>query len=413
MPDPETFEARLEVAYRRYANEVTTSVDALALARTIALRPGRGRRVWPRRGALGLAVVLALLLALAIAAALVVGSRPAPPVLPTGPGNGWIAYATQPGHLFVRHTPGPSSEIYLVEPGAAPHLVVGGGALNVCPDFSPDGTRLAYGERIGETRVVVILTIDGAGSAVGPALRLPVEHTTDDPCPAWSPDGTRVAVRDGDAIRIIALDGASTIIPDWDAGPPLTYWEGAFDWSPDGATLAVARPSGTWLVAVNGDPPQLLRSNPSRSANWSPDGTWIAVTEEDPSFDLRAHPKGRLVSLAGPAEPIDLDPDGTGAGTAQWSPDGGRIAYTSETGVMVASRDGTDARLVDGPGSSAVAWSPDGRYVLSMVKGNGSWGLTSTAVEDPHATTTVVSGVPAADDLSWPGPGDVSWQAVR
>ena len=79
MRDPETFESRLMDAYRRYAHEVDTDVDALGLARTIVVRPVRPPITGWQPQRLRLALMLGLLVTLAVAAAALVGGRPSPP----------------------------------------------------------------------------------------------------------------------------------------------------------------------------------------------------------------------------------------------------------------------------------------------------------------------------------------------
>ena len=125
---------------------------------------------------LGLIVALALLGAATLAGALL--HKP-PPIPTSGVSNGWVAFADPHG---VRSTEGPS-DIYLVKDGVAERPIIGSqgdGLRQVCPSFSPDGTRLAYSEaQIGNENstpydvAAVIVTVNADGVPIGPGLRLP------------------------------------------------------------------------------------------------------------------------------------------------------------------------------------------------------------------------------------------------
>jgi Tol biopolymer transport system component len=197
---------------------------------------------------------------------------------------------------------------------------------------------LAYGEghlppRGDGSRAIVVLTLDDGGSIIEPAVRLPVTDSGAAPCPAWSPDGLRLAFPVAAGFIVMRLDGTSTLIEV--QGPGSTFpWGGTFDWSPDGTMIASVRPSGTWLIPVDGGPPRLFATQAARTVSWSPDGAWLAMGDWD-GEDSHA----RLLPVAGVGEEVDL-----GAGTSRplWSPSGDRIAYLGRGGIRVAGADGSD-----------------------------------------------------------------------
>lgn len=102
------------------------------------------------------------------------------------------------------------------------------------PDYSADGTLLAYTEYAGESPGrVVIANADGSG-------RRYLGERRGERDPSWSPDGTMLAVTRDDGIGIVrASDGALL-----DTIPAPAHAE-AHDsqpaWSPDGGTIAFTR----------------------------------------------------------------------------------------------------------------------------------------------------------------------------
>src|SRR4051812_13639280 len=78
MHDPQPFEARLGAALGRYADQVSTEVDAVAFVRVTRAARAPNRLLWRPASNLRLALLLGLLLVLAIAAAAVVGALPSP-----------------------------------------------------------------------------------------------------------------------------------------------------------------------------------------------------------------------------------------------------------------------------------------------------------------------------------------------
>ncbi len=86
----------------------------------------------------------------------------------------------------------------------------------------------------------------------------------------------------------------------------------------------------------------------------------------------------------------------------------------SDCRIVVAKPDGTAAHII--PLSycpyAIPSWSPDGRQVLLKEDVSGlDFTMHAIAVDGPLAVT-VVSTVRTNGARSWPGWGDVSWQAV-
>ena len=352
-------------------------------------RLGRSARL---RWGLALALVATAALAGAIVAA---GWRPPSP-LPTGPvSNGWVAYMA-------------GGDIYVVGDGAPGQRVIGrdgDGVEQFCPVFSPDGSSLAHLEVVefrpeGGHSNIVLTGKAAAGVPGGKAVRFPAEPLPD--CPVWAPNGRRLAVLQANELRVIDLDGTSTVRFHLDDGG-----DAAVAWSPDGSTLALVQghlpgTSEVWLVPADAGEPRLLYAGARDAENfssiaWAPDGSLVAVRGHDePQAPDGATPAPRtqflrLIPIAPGANATELDPwtesaDGASSSDPVWSPDGSRLAYVRNGQIVIAAADGTGARElppvklqpdpaddpinwdeVDGtwwPGS--LSWSPDGQRVLSL-----------------------------------------------
>ena len=205
--------------------------------------------------------------------------------------------------------------------------------------------------------------------------------------PDWSPDGTRIAfTSDGGRIWTVRSDGtgAERLTP---REQKATY-ETSPAWSPDGSTLAFARTRfseeslRTSIIVVDPDggnertvvSDKLKRLGGFSEVTWSPDGQRLVFTRHLLGDHGYFHPA--LVSVA-------LDGSGRtrlarNAGGASYSPDGARIAFVSvrdhngsdcgsdecsyRAELYVMNADGSaQTRLTRNKGDEqGAAWSPDG-----------------------------------------------------
>jgi Tol biopolymer transport system component len=195
------------------------------------------------------------------------------------------------------------------------------------PDWSPDGSRIAFARTSDGRRSFHIYVMNADGSGLHQ-----ISHGRFDEDPAWSPDGRWIAYASETGIRLIHPDGsgmrrvkatgietprytrpfAST--PSRTPDGRLSYafhpeWPG--DWpvsckrsgSHCGWVMTV-RPDGT-------DPRPLVRG---RDAHWSPDGGTVVFTP----------PNGGVATVAA----VGGEPHFLGRGyLANWSLDGTQIIY--------------------------------------------------------------------------------------
>lgn len=234
---------------------------------------------------------------------------------------------------------------------------------NGTPDWSRDGTKIAYASRLaGGDYDIWVMNAD----------KTEATQLTDDPAneimPRWSPDGSKIVFlrRDGGQYKLWIMNADGTDEKPLGNTAGATYMD--IEWSPDGSKIAfllaqggsseiyTIKPDGTGLTNITNDP-----GTRERRPRWSPDGSRIAYERID-----------------GPNTEIYLmDPDGSNklniTNTPQddtypnWHPDGTKIVFQDEPGgIYVINTDGTNRTLVtDHPaGDIMPILSPDGKSVL-------------------------------------------------
>jgi len=218
----------------------------------------------------------------------------------------WVSYQTESGPLWVVSSDQPPRQLangdlgWVWSPKGSRLALFGGETLSVfdastgqmtelattewTPVWSPDGTKLVFGERGGS-----IFSIDVRTGERSLLVRLPGENLDSVDEIEWSPDGTRLAIlndlvpglgrlyvlnADGSGIRVLAEDVLVSGI----------------DWSPDGTRIAFTESHGlvnevnVWVAPADGSTASIVASSPVSSQPraykggdpvWSPDGSQI------------------------------------------------------------------------------------------------------------------------------------------
>ena len=235
--------------------------------------------------------------------------------------------------------------------------------VDICPDFSPDGTQLALCKNVDGSFEIWTSDVDGGNQ----------RQLTDlggwATFPDWSPDGSQIAFswgKDGDSLTDLYLVEVATGKP-----TELIKEKGAEhqtpSFSPDGSTLLYTSQGQLWTMDLESRETTKLTDDDTvkeQTPEWSPDGTRIAyhamTGEDDDIWIMNADgtDQRNLTAAAGAAE----------FGTA-FSPDGQHIAFTGTGGpvpdgeryIQVIRTDGSDRRvLVPTPGllQAVPAWQP-------------------------------------------------------
>ena len=183
------------------------------------------------------------------------------------------------------------------------------------PEYSPDGTKVAYtSTQHGDWDVMVM---KANGSDAGDPLHL-TTSSADEIIPSWSPDGTRLAFTSNRSGKpqiftmptttpdseTKLLDSGQVTGLDWGQSLPATY---VYTMKPDGSD-----PQKVTLPITGGMPA------------WSPDATRIAFTDAGRIFTIQPDGRG-LAQLTAAATGTARDEE------PSYSPDGTKVAFTGTT----------------------------------------------------------------------------------
>ena len=238
-------------------------------------------------------------------------------------GELWLRHgrAAQKSRIVFAHLLNDNFEIYVMDAEGANRRNLSNHPLHdMEPDWSPDGTKIAFvSNRSGGTQIH-IMNADGKNQ-----IRL-----TDGPRkkrePDWSPDGGKIAFTVQDVflhIDVMDADGNNRM--------RLVRQASAPSWSPDGRQIAFVS-SMNWdseihVVGADGQGIERVKHGlHGASPSFSPDGRRFAYYESHKGIDHIY-----VVGVDG-KNPERLTLDQGHHSHPTWSPDGGAIAYVVSKG---------------------------------------------------------------------------------
>jgi Tol biopolymer transport system component/DNA-binding winged helix-turn-helix (wHTH) protein len=244
-----------------------------------------------------------------------------------------------------------------------------------------DGAHLAFSQETVKSAIWSI-PINGAGAPAGEPKAITQGHSFRDSSPEFSPDGSRLAYtssRHGGntMVYVCNADGSSTapispadqnsFDPAW-SGKELMY----------GSHAPTTHGSFYWLSSLSGPPKELnLKLDVARSSRLriSPDGTRIVAHIGSPdNYQL-------VVEDLNQGTVHQVTPAGRSIGFPVWSPDGRWIAaqerIQGSTRLVILPAEGGEIRtLVSDPVESwANSWSQDGDRIAFAGLRNGVWNI--------------------------------------
>jgi serine/threonine protein kinase/Tol biopolymer transport system component len=212
-----------------------------------------------------------------------------------------------------------------------------------CPrfDLSPDGSTVVYCTKYGDEQSIFTLLTSGGRPQLLATIK-EVKPFTGIVVPQWSPDGSQLAYADGNDLCVIAVAGGQ---PRKLANTNYGWMGGSVCWSPDGEFIAACGLDkigvlDVLVVHASGGEPQQLTSDGELKLGleWHPDGKRLTYY----SVNFRTFTRGTYqVYLDGREPSLLFDTSSKWGFVGKWAPDGrrfffkGRVVSAKQSGMLM------------------------------------------------------------------------------
>jgi Tol biopolymer transport system component len=223
--------------------------------------------------------------------------------------------------------------------------------------WSPDRSKVAYSLQTGsQTWEIWVMNADGSGKhVVAPATLSPGIVASENYLPNWSPDGTKIAYthyqENEPVIKVQAAQQYTYqvfVVNADGSGTPQNVSNNSDDdedpnWSPNGQQLAFVKyvdgQGQIWVMNADGSNPHLVASSTDRSDEapaFSPDGTQIAYQTDLAARSLRGGPNPQEIWIVGADGQNDHQLTSPAVGLADYAPDWQPVGAPAATASLPA-----------------------------------------------------------------------------
>jgi Tol biopolymer transport system component/DNA-binding winged helix-turn-helix (wHTH) protein len=296
-------------------------------------------------------------------------------------------------HIYVRAL---SSETLL--------QITDGAGHEYRPHWSPDGTQIVYADIDDMTCALLSVSPEG-----GPTRKLADCDKYDGDSMSWAPDGATLAMKAPDSKGIDLLTLATGTVRHFTEVPPSDQQDTDPAFSPDGTLLAFIRwhasgVANVYVVPVSGGEPKRLTFDNLKieGLTWEPDDRHLVFSSN------RGGPFGlwRVDIDGNPAERVPQS--GRSAFTPVLSRDGRQLVYEEWTGATnIFSVDMSAPGVEPSPitATTRLSWnpaaSPDGKWVAFASDRSGSSEIWVTDRKGEQALKLTAFGGPYTSGPSW------------
>ena len=304
----------------------------------------------------------------------------------------WLknSLASNTGRIAFTSSRDGNAEIYVMDAnGRNQERLTNHPATDGMPDWSPDGTKIAFvSHRDGNRSQIHVMDADGENVIRLTDLRVGIRR------PEWSPDGKKIAFSvEGRDWHIVVMDADENnrVRLEGQAADP--------SWSPDGGQIAFvsARDGGSeiYVIGVDGQRRKRLTHDlaPKGDPSFSPDGQRIAYVAAE-LLGLNQLGLGQIYVVGADGRKRErLTHNEENHWGPAWSPDGQMIAYyvivdgNFHTTIHLMTADGRYIRQLS-HGRNARDFAPDisplGLAVAPTSNKTTTWGKLKKFAPDPH-----------------------------